>query len=486
MAVARKMAPEIPGDLEWFNTPVPLSLTRLRGTLVVLAFVDSSSVDSLHMLDELDRLGYRFQGRLLILCVHLPGLPAASRRSHVQAYIQRNVLRFPLVHDPEYLIAARYGICSTPALVLIDRDGLILGSLNGPRELGGLQAVISHRLSLHPGRELAGGMLPLPAVADPESRRPLRFPGRIVLAGDRMYVSDSGHNRILVLTRQGNVIRQYGAQVGGFIDGIADAAAFRNPQGLTVQDDFLYVADAGNHAIRRVNLINDEVVTVAGNGSTGVPIQPQQGYPADRPMHTPLDVTGEVGRLFIAMAGVHQVWSLSLLTNTVELLAGCGKHGQVDGKPGLARFAQPSGLALCERTVYCTDALSCALRRIDAETGRVGTLVAGRERTPEATRGAGRADSAGALQYPQAVVVDGPRQRLWIADSYNDRVCRLDIRSGRLSIPLPDADLREPAGLAISDDTLYIASTNAHAIVRVQPGQAPVEILNVSEEHSEF
>lgn len=486
MAVARKIAPEIPGDLEWFNTASPLSLARLRGYLVLLAFVDSSSVDSLHMIDELDRLGYRFQDRLLILYVHLPDLPAARRHSHVQAFIQRNALRFPLVNDPGHLLGSRYGVRTPPSLVLIDRDGLILGALNGPRELGGLQAVISHRLSLHPGRALAGGLAPVPAAADPESGRPLRFPGRITLAGERMYVSDSGHDRILVLTRQGKVIRQYGAQAGGFIDGIADAAAFRNPQGLTVRDDFLYVADAGNHAIRRINLLTDEVVTVAGNGCAGGPIQALQSYPSDTPMHTPLDVTSANGRLFIAMAGANQVWSLSLLTDTVELLAGCGKRGQVDGRPGLARFAQPAGLTLCDRTLYCTDALSSAIRRIDIGSGLVGTLVAGSEREQEAARRASRTDAAGGLQYPQAVVVDEPRQQLWIADSYHDRVCRLDIRSRKLSDPLPGTRLREPTGLAISNDTLYIANTNAHAIVRVKPDQAPAEDLNVSEENSVF
>jgi len=485
MAVARKVAPEIPADLEWFNTATPLTLTRLRGDLVLLAFIDSSSTDSRRMLHELDRLGYRFRGQLLILYVHLPGLPAEHRCSHVQEFIRRHALRFPLVHDRGNRLGPEYGIRRLPALVLIGRDGRIVGTLTGPRELAGLQVVINHQLSLQRGGP-AGAILPEAAVADPEPGRTLRFPGRIALAGDRMYVSDSGHDRVLVLTRQGYVIRQYGGHAGGFVDGIADSAAFRNPQGLMVSDDFLYVADAGNHAIRRINLLTDEVVTVAGNGVADGPLQPQRRYPAHNPMNTPLDVIFSDGRVCIAMAGVDQLWSLSLLTNTVELLAGSGERGQTDGKPGQARFAQPSGLTLYDGTIYCTDALSSAVRRIDAGTGCVGTLAAGGEQEQGTARRPERPVPGVGLQYPQAIAVDGQRQQLWIADSYNNRVCRLDIRTRKLSTLVRNAGLREPAGLAIAHDTLYIANTNAHAIVQINPDKAAIEVLNVSEENSVF
>jgi sugar lactone lactonase YvrE len=485
MPAVRKVAPEFSGALEWFNTETPLAVTSLRGHLVLLAFVESSSVESRRMLGELDRLGYRFQDRLLILCVHQPSLPAEVRRSHVQGFVQRNRLRFPLIHDPGHVLGARYTIRDLPALVLIDADGLIVGTLNGARELAGLQAVIRHQLDLRTGRSVSGAA-PVVAGFAREPDRVLRFPARIVLAGDRMYVSDSGHNRVLVLSAQGNVIRQYGANAGGFVDGIADSAAFSNPQGLALVDDFLYVADAGNHAIRRIELINGEVVTVAGDGTAGGPIQPLRQYPADTPMSAPFDVVRSDGRLYIAMAGADQIWSLSLLTNSVELLAGSGARGQVDGKSAQARLAQPTGLALGGRTLYCADALTSALRCVDVGTGSVGTLAGRRERIQQAAQRQDGADPGDGLQFPQALVMDAHQRRLWIADSYNNRICMLDIQSSRLSTVVRDAGLLEPAGLAIGNDTLYIANTNAHAIMRVKPDQAQVEVLNVSEENSEF
>jgi sugar lactone lactonase YvrE len=375
-----------------------------------------------------------------------------------------------------------FAVTRLPTHVLIDRDGCVVGAMSGSGNLAQLEKVIAHQASLRGSRQ-ATRVVPLPNRTVLEPKGVLRFPGRIALSRDRVYVSDSGHNRILVVSQAGHVVRQYGAQSGGFIDGVGDAAAFRNPQGMVVTDDFLYVADTGNHAIRRINLRTDEVVTIAGNGTAAENAPNMRQLRVDTPMNAPMDVAFQAGRLFIAMAGLHQIWSLSLLTNTLEVLSGSGRAGITDGGPTIACFAQPAGLTLCGQMIYCVDALSSAVRCVDPVTGYATTLVSGEQAFP-----GGRGDqtlvAACHLQFPQAIGADNAKKSLWVADTYHDQICRIAISTRHVSRLALDHDLKEPTGLAFDNNTLYIANTNAHEILRVNPEQGRVEALNVSEEYS--
>jgi len=85
-------------------------------------------------------------------------------------------------------------------------------------------------------------------------------------ARDRLFISDSGHNRIVVASLAGTVQQVIGSGREGLIDGPASTAAFYQPQGLAIDGDTLYVADTENHAIRTVDLATGTVATIAGTG----------------------------------------------------------------------------------------------------------------------------------------------------------------------------------------------------------------------------
>lgn len=482
MSLARKTAPEIPLNLEWFNIAGPLELGDMRGCLVLLAFIDSSSLVCYRMLRELEELARIFRDQLLILIVHTPTLACESGRTHVQKFINRAGIRLPLLHDPEHAMSALYRVGQLPAQVLIDRSGQIIGSLAGAGKRQALEAVIRHRLGLR-GEPRDMHVPRLPKRTAPEPETTLLFPGRISIAGERIYISDSEHHRILVLSRDGRVIRQYGAPVAGFVDGIGEAAAFSSPQGMSVADGFLFVADTGNHAIRRINLHSDEVVTVAGNGNAVLQPYGFRGDPLAASLCSPLDVVHCNGQLFIAVGGAHQVWKFSLFENALEVFAGSGHAGALDGRPGAACLAQPSGITTDGCWLYCTDALTGSVRRIDVETGYVDTLASGLDLPAKGM--SGRAVATDALQYPQAIAFDPDRKSLWVADTYNNQVVRISPDSGRLSRLKLDRLLNEPSGLAFVDDTLYIVNTNLHEFVRANPGNGRVEVLNVSEDYNE-
>ena len=125
-----------------------------------------------------------------------------------------------------------------------------------------------------------------------------------------------------------------GGSGAGFEDGAAaDAATFNQPQGVAIDGDAIYVADNENHAIRRIDLPTGAVSTIAGTGEQAR--QMPSGAPARvTELSSPWDVAVHDGSLYIAMAGIHQLWELDLRSGdaaTVGPWAGSGREGIVDG-----------------------------------------------------------------------------------------------------------------------------------------------------------
>src|SRR5690606_4309041 len=141
-------------------------------------------------------------------------------------------------------------------------------------------------------------------------------------------------------------LRQFGSGNPGLIDGNREDASFSSPRGLALWKDALYVADSGNHAIRRVPLLgHGDVETVAGNGSPGLAPERSAGESDDAlrgPLNAPWDLVAAQDHLYIAMAGAQQVWDLDLTARTLQPLAGSGRLGLVDGAGPRAAFGQPA------------------------------------------------------------------------------------------------------------------------------------------------
>ena len=278
------------------------------------------------------------------------------------------------------------------------------------------------------------------------------------------------------------MLRQYGG-VAGFIDGDATSAAFNNPQGMVLVDQYLYVADEGNHAIRRIDVRNNDVITVVGTGRQGSSVVIDGSHPLQTDLNSPCDVAFKRGMLYIAMAGFHQIWRFSLMTNRLDIFSGSGEENMVNGPPGEAAFAQPTGLTILGDTLYTADAGSSAIRSIDLASGFVSTLA-----------GAGMCEfgetdgevSAARFQYPLGITVDTARSLLWISDTYNNKIRRISINNKSVSSLSLQQQLDEPGGLVFHDDTLYIANTNSHQILQFNPENSYVESLNVTEEFAEF
>lgn len=251
-------------------------------------------------------------------------------------------------------------------------------------------------------------------------------------------------------------------------------ACLNEPKGLALGAGALYIADAENHVIRRVDLATGIITTVAGypekgNGSSGpaLAVMPKED---EDPFADPSPSTAQK---FVQTTD---------LSGTVRYIVGQGKAGRFGGDGGPATKATlnfPGAVAVDRHGhLYIADTMNHRVRRVDAKTGVITTIAGtGQHRYS----GDGGLATAAALNEPAALAVDGKNQ-LYIADQSNNRVRKVDLTTGIITtvagtgdsgytgdgVPAVEAGLSGPSGLTLGpDDTLYIADTFAGRIRKI-------------------
>jgi thiol-disulfide isomerase/thioredoxin len=471
---ARVLAPELPDSLAWINAGQAPSLAALRGRVVLLHFWTFDSVNCLNALADLRYLESKYHDGLSVIGVHTPKYDYQTQSAPVLKAVNRCHIRHPVASDPDYALWRGYGVQSWPSFAIVDAEGRFAALLTGEGRRDEADAIIGQLLDEAAARDLRVYESSV-ATVRPEPRMPLQFPGKLIATASALWISDSGNNRVLECDHSGRILRQIGSGNPGLWDGRNREAGFNNPQGLAIMQDALYVADAGNHAVRRVLLHTGEVTTVAGSGALGHDLPGETQDPKQVRMSAPNDLAAHEDKLYIAVSGQHQVWRLDLGRNRLAVLAGNGRFGTNDGDALAASFAQPCALGLFGQQLIVLDAAGSAVRSIDLAEQRVTTLVgAGPYEFGDA---GGKRDSA-RLQNPLGLCVD-PRGLAFIADSYNGKVKALNLRSGELrALNLP-YHLQEPGGISLAANALWIANTNGHEIVRVDLATGQVQHLTI-------
>lgn len=475
-------APELPQGLQWFNTERPLTLASQRGKVVLLDFWTYCCINCMHVLPDLRYLETKYGDRLTVIGVHSPKFPHERIGVQLQKAINRFHIRHPVANDPKFQLWRTYGIKAWPSMIVIDTRGYVLGVLRGEGHRQQLDRLIQEQIELAEKRGDLRPSKPAPKL-QPEPPATLSFPGKVYATENLLYVSDSGRNRVLETYHDGRVRRVFGSGSAGFLDGNGAQAAFNNPQGMVRVNDFLYLADTGNHAIRRIHLKTADVDTMAGNGEQGRYEGTFYHKPQEAPLNSPWDLAFAGGALYIAMAGQHQIWRLQLAQQTLGLYAGSGREALTDGSLLRADFAQPSGLAMGSGQLYVADAETSAVRAIQLEQEKVRTLVG--QGLFEFGDLDGDRDSA-RLQHPLGVWLAKDRNELWLADTYNGKIKKLDLKSNIVSSIDVRYALDEPGGISGHGDRLFVANTNAHEVLRIDLATGQATPLEIHEDTAEF
>lgn len=488
----RVRAPDFPAGFNWLNTDQPLSFGKqLKGRVVVLDFWTYCCINCMHVLPDLAYLEHKYADQpVTIIGVHSAKFENEQDPAQIAQAVRRYRIRHPVIVDQGMKLWSQFGVHAWPTFVIIDTAGRVVGQTSGEGRRQLLDNAIQQLLdegkrnnTLATGGAIPGATPGGATSVAPESQpnlnlrsnfrgRELSFPGKIIADPHRLFIADSDHDRIVIADLDGKVQQTIGSGQPGFADGPSDHAQFLNPQGMALSSDgqTLYIADTDNHAVRQVDLKSLTVTTLAGNGTQG---NDRAGGNVGRqqPLSSPWDVALDEPRhrLVIAMAGLHQIWTLDLKTGIARAWIGTGRENIDDGPADEAALAQTSDLTIQGDNLYFADSETSSIRRADLKTGQVTTLA-----------GTGLFDfglrdgslSRALLQHPLGIASSG--DRIYVADTYNHALRVIDPRKKTITTLIPASSddkspLNEPAGLCIVGDQIFIADTNHHRIVRYDP-----------------
>lgn len=246
-------------------------------------------------------------------------------------------------------------------------------------------------------------------------------------AGNMFFVEMKNHliRRVDAKTKLISTIAGTGEAGFGGDDGPATKARFNNPHSVALDHrGGLYVADIGNHRIRRIDLASGIVATIAGDGRRQLPDEssPARGNPVLGPRA--LFVDGSA--MWVALREGHSVWKLDLAANRWHHVAGSGKQGFTgdNGPAKIATFNGPKGIAVGPHgNVFVVDTENQAIRKIDTTSGVI-TTVAGAGPDARGGGGDGGPATAAQLDRPHGIGL-GPDGTIYIGDTNNHRVRRV-------------------------------------------------------------
>ncbi len=442
----------------------------------------------MNVFPQLRKLEQKYSDTLYVVGVHSAKFNAEKSTDSVRRAILRYEIEHPVINDADFEVWQNYTVRAWPTLMFIAPDGKVIGKHEGEFPIDALDSVLENMIGEYDELgQIDRSPLHFKLESEKEWERPLSFPGKVLASEHGLFVSDSNHNRIVWTDLHGNTKAVIGSGERGLKDGHANEARFHDPQGCDLDWPSLYIADTKNHAIRVVDLESLEVKTLAGTGEQAARFH-NGGNGRFVALNSPWDVFAVGEWLYIAMSGFHQIWRLNLKDRSLEPHAGNGREHITDGPLRNAELAQPSGITGDKDTLFFADSETSSIRAASIDRmGSVKTLVGLDLFTFGDVDGVG--DDA-RLQHPIGIDIDAD-DTLWVADSYNNKIKRLDPRTrlcrtvfGSGEIGAADglasaAEFYEPSGVSVHDGKVYIADTNNHLIRVAHPASGVVETLEL-------
>ena len=325
-----------------------------------------------------------------------------------------------------------------------------------------------------------------------------RLARRVAALGLMAVGLGSVHAQIASSTLAGSALQS------GTTDNTGSLARFSTPIGVAVDSvsGNVYVADSQNHTIRKVVIATGAVTTIAGAaGVTGTADGTAGQATSVARFNTPSGLALDgAGNLFVADTGNHTVRKIVLSTNTVTTVAGtAGSLGYVNAvAPGTgAKFFNPIGIAV-DRTggasngaavnVFVADTSNHVIRQVVLSTGAVTTLAGGGGATPPAAQSGnngGSPNGTGAAAYfnaPKGIAVDFGGTTVYVADTNNNLIRKIVVAGGGVVTTFAGsgtagssdgngvaATFNQPYGLTIDNSAanLYVADTVGQVIRQI-------------------
>jgi len=416
-------------DLQWL-TGFPNDFQEEiaeNSRVVVYHFWRRSNPDSIQSIQGLENLAEKYPSSLTVVSIHSPKFEGEKTNTSdifnfIQATVTNGKLNQYMISDANLKVWTDLGLDEYPAILLgvsVQPKVPLLFAAFGERAAfspfvsDALEEMIGFLKSNREGSVVRRLPLVLKDTNVPETA--LKLPSGIAVDGknDRVYIADTGNNRIIISDLQGRIVSILGSKTGkaGLSDGgLTGEVLFDRPQGLALdsESNLLWIADSGNNCLRRLSLLdNKNIVAVkpqkdeSESSISGDIMEDferqfnEKGlkdtslYGKSRIFRTPVAVTKMDSLTYVTLASSNQVWRVDDEGFRLSPVAGSGKMGVKDYKEldrferpdallsDNVRFAQPTGICGIAGKLYVCDAESSSVRQINFLDTSVSTILGG-------------------------------------------------------------------------------------------------------------
>ena len=298
----------------WLNTEGDVSLRGLRGRFVLLDFWTFCCVNCLHVIDELRPLEERYADELVVVGVHSPKFVHEADPVALAQAVERYSVHHAVLDDPELVTWQAYTARAWPTLVLVDPEGYVVAQYAGEGHVHAIDALLGELVEEHrAGAPCSRGDSPY--VAPPVEPTDLRFPAKAVpLPGGGALVADAGHDEVVELAAAGEVVRALRG-VPRAQRPVPAAGRGRRRGGVRRRGRRHRPPPAARHRPRAPARCACSPATAPSGCRATAPT----GSPS------PWDVAWWQDRVWVAMAGIHQLWTFDPRTGDGR---GGGRHHQ--------------------------------------------------------------------------------------------------------------------------------------------------------------
>ncbi|MDX1960849.1 MAG: redoxin domain-containing protein [Leptospiraceae bacterium] len=459
--------------LEWVNTEKKITKETLKGKFVVLNFWNEFSQPSSLTLDELIQIQKKWNHEIIVLVIASPKFKELTTKES----LEEKEIPLAIAIDRDFKTWKKFGVRTWSTNIILDKESRPIGKHVGRGIQKRLESILQKEKK---SEQSPQETITLKKFETPSFKTILNQPKKLVLDEKNflLYVADSKNNRILSIgIPSGQIVTVFGSGKKGMNDGEEEEVEFNEPTGIHLTEKELFVADTGNHLIRRINLTTKLTTTIAGNGKLALG-KIQTGIATAIPLSSPTDLYSIDDKLYITMRTANQIAVYNKKNLSIKSLAGNGKENLLDGPLRESSMAEPFGIIVFEKKLLFTDYATHSIRFLEPkDRGLVYTIL-----------GKGILDFGDIdgkitdvkLKAPAGLDIE--KDTVFFADSLNNKIKKLDLKTRKVTSitqstergnsvgTISTSKFDSPSFIHYSKDKLYISDT----------GNNEIKILDIS------